>query len=148
MFDRQELLSGWRARTEVRSPPLEVLEFGNQDFTSPCSEQSIRVVRGARLDFTDGLLFWVKAMEATDWFAPKPHFTRYTEAAMCRSIGPTEFLRVVGQYSISLLPPLPAFVRDLSGWQSGLRMYAEWNNQEVMAELAGEFLLFAWTTSA
>jgi hypothetical protein len=148
VIDRQELLTVWRAQTGVPSPPLEVVEFGNQDFTSPCSEQTIRAVRGARVEFASGLLFWVKAMEATDWFNPEPYFTTYAEAALCEPIGAAEFASVVCEYSGSLVPPLPGFLRELGGWRSGRRMYAEWNDVAVVAELADSFVLFAWSTSA
>ncbi|MFL5341938.1 MAG: hypothetical protein ACJ8F7_17465, partial [Gemmataceae bacterium] len=147
-IERHELLAGWRALTGVPSPPLEVVEFGNQDFTSPCSEQMIRAVRGARADFASGLLFWVKAMEATDRFGPEPYFTTYADAALCESIQQAEFARVVDEYSGSLVPPLPGFVRELAGWRSGRRMYAEWNDVAVVADLAEAFVLFAWSTSA
>ena len=148
MIEKRELLAGWRALTGMPSLPLEVVEFGNQDFTSSCSEQMIRAVRGARADFASGLLFWVKAMEATDWFGPEPYFTTYAESALCEPIGPEEFDRVVAEYSGSLVPPLPGFVRDSGGWRSGRRMYAEWNDVAVVAELAEAFVLFAWSTSA
>ena len=148
MFDKQELLAGWRALTGVTSPPLEVVEFGNSDFTSPCSEQHIRAVRGARAKFTGGLQFWIKAMEATDWYNVEPYFTTYAEAALCEPIESGEFARVVDEYSCSLVPPLPEFVRDLSGWRCGLRMYGEWNDVVVIAELADSFILLTWSTSA
>lgn len=148
MIARRELIAEWRALTEVPSPPLEFVEFGNQDFRSTCSEQVIRVVRGARADFASGLLFWIKAMEATDWFGPEPYFTAYAEAALCEPIGPEEFERIVDEYSGSLVPPLPDFVRNLAWWRSGRRMYAEWNDVAVLAELDDAFVLFAWSTSA
>jgi hypothetical protein len=148
VIDRDELLAGWRALTGVPSPPLEVVEFGNQDFIPPSSEQMIRAVRGIRTDFPSGLLFWVKAMETTGSFSPGPYFTGYAEAALCIPIGPAEFASVVDEYSGSLVPLLPGFVRDLAGWRSGRRMYAEWNDVAVVAELADAFVLFAWSTSA
>jgi len=148
VFDKREFFADWRTLTGVPSPPLDVVEFGHRDFTSPCSEQMIRAVRGASADFARGLLFWIKAMEATDWFESEPHFTRYAEAALCEPIGQEEFARVVGEYSVSLVPPLPQFLRDLGGWRSGLRMYGEWNDQAVVAEVADSFVLFTWGTSA
>jgi hypothetical protein len=148
MIEKHELFSGWRALTGVSSPPLEVVTFGQQDFTSPCSEQMIWAVRGTRADFASGLLFWVRAMEATEWFNTEPYFTTYAESALCEPIEPTEFGRVVAEYSGSLVPPLPRFVQDLDGWRSGRRMYGEWNDVAVVAELAEAFVLFAWSTSA
>ncbi len=148
MFDKQELLASWRALAGTPSPPLEVVEFGNSDFTSLGSEQHIRAVRGARADFTDGLQFWIKAMEATDWYNVEPYFTSRAEAALCEPIGADEFARVVKEYSCSLVPPLPEFVRVLGGWRRGLRMYGEWNDVAVIAELSDSFILFTWSTSA
>ena len=148
MFDKQQFLAEWRALTGTPSPPLEVVEFGHEDFTSRGSEQMIRVVRGARADFASGLQFWIKAMEAIDWYDVKPRFTTYAESALCEPISSREFARVVDEYSCSLVPPLPGFVSDLSGWQCGLRMYNEWNAIAVIAELADSFVLFTWSTSA
>jgi hypothetical protein len=148
MFDKQELLTRWHALSGSPSPPLEVVEFGNTDFTSPCSEQHIRVVRGAHADFADGLQFWIKAMEATDWYNVEPYFTTYAEAALCEPIMLSEFASVVNEYSCSLVPPLPEFVLDLRGWRRGLRMYGEWNDVAVIAEIADTFVVFTWSTSA
>ena len=148
MFKRAELLAGWRALTGVAAPPLEVVIFGNSEFTSTCSEQMIRTVRGSRTDFTGGLHFWIKAMEAIDWYDVEPSFTAYAEAALCEPICSGEFADVVGAYSCSLVPPLPGFLDDLAGWKSGLRMYNEWNDVAVLAELTDSFLLFTWSTSA
>lgn len=148
MFDRRELLSGWRSLTGVASPPLEVVEYGSHDFTSPCSEQQIRAVRGSRADFAGGLQFWIKAMEATDSHNMEPYFTTYAEAALCEPIGSGEFARVVDEFSCSLVRPLPKFVLDLDGWRWGLRMYGEWNDVAVVAELADSLVLFTWSTSA
>lgn len=148
MFDRSQLLADWRALTEIASPPLEVVEFGNRDFTSICSEQHIRVARGSRADFPSGLLFWIKAMEATDWYNLEPFFTTYAEAALCEPIESSEFTSTVNEYICSLVPSLPEFVLNLSGWHSGLRMYGEWNDVAIMAELADSYILFTWSTSA
>ncbi len=101
-----------------------------------------------RADFASGLLFWVKAMEATDWHNLEPFFTTYAESALCEPIGPAEFGWMVSDYSGSLVPSLPLFVQDVAGWRSGRRMYAEWNDVAVVAVLAEVFVLFAWSTSA
>ena len=148
MFERSELVAGWRALTGGAAPPLEVVEFGNSDFTSLGSEQHIRAVRGARTDFAGGLQFWINAMESIDWYNGEPYFTAYAEAALCEPIACEEFAYVVKAFSCSLLPPLPGFVQDLVGWKSGLRMYGEWNNVAVIAELAASYVLFTWSTSA
>src|SRR4051812_33035956 len=146
MFTKHELLADWRALTGISSPPLEVEEFGAADLSSRSSEEFICAVRGARAEFSSGLLFWVKAMEATGW--TEPDFIKYAEAALCEPIGPAEFARAVDEHSRSVRTPLPKFVRDLAGWRSGLRMYAEWNDVAVVAELADSFVLFVWMTGA
>jgi hypothetical protein len=94
------------------------------------------------------LQFWIKAMEAADWYNVEPYFTTYAEAALCEPITSGEFASVVDDYSCSLVPPLPEFVRDLRGWRWGLRMYGEWNDVAVIAELADTFVVFTWSTSA
>jgi hypothetical protein len=148
MFEKRELVAGWRTRTEVASPPLQVLEFGPNDFTSASSEQVIRAVRGVRADFADGLLFWVKAMEASKWNGTQQYFTSYVEAALCEQIDSREFAHIVAEYSGELVPPLPEFLLDLTGWQAGRRMYAEWNDVAVVGELADSYILYEWSTSA
>lgn len=143
------MLADWRAHTGVASPPLEVVEFGHRDFTSPSSEQSIFAVRASKADFAGALSFWVKAMEATGGYdRPEPYLSAYAEAALCEPIASEEFSNVVSVYSGSLVPPLPAFLLELTGWESGLRMYNEWNDVVVTAETAISFVLFAWGTSA
>ncbi len=87
-------------------------------------------------------------MEAIDWYEAEPHFTTYAEAALCEPITAAEFAAVVREYSCSLVPPLPPFLLDLVGWRGGLRMYGEWNDVAVIAELADSFVLFTWGTSA
>src|SRR5262245_8413860 len=154
MFTKSELLAGWRALTGGLSPPLEVVKFVGDDFTSPSSEQSVTAVRGARADFSSGLLFWVKAMEVMGCGTPEQPYLddwplrRYVDLAPCEPIGPAEFARVVDEHSGCLRFPLPKFVLDLAGRRSGLRMYAEWNEVMVVAEPADSFVLFEWFTTA
>ena len=80
MFDRRERLVGWRALTGLASPPLDVVEFGVDDFTLLG-----RAAHPSRseftADFSGGLLFLIKTIEATDWYKVEPYFTTYAESA-------------------------------------------------------------------
>jgi hypothetical protein len=130
------------------SPPLEVVEFGNLDFQPPCSEQYIWAFRGAKRDFKDGLLFWIKSLQAQGWEGRESYFAPYAGSALCEPIGEEDFARLVAEYSGSLRVPLPEFLQDFAGYRSGLRMYREWNDVAAVAELSDSFVAFYWSTSA
>ncbi|HWB10460.1 MAG TPA: hypothetical protein VG826_14605 [Pirellulales bacterium] len=148
MFTREKLAADlpWLAAAEA--PPLEVVEFGHRDFESPCSEQCIWAFRGPKPDFSTGLLFWVKTLQAQDWEGRQSYFAPYAEAGLCKPVAAAEFAGMVGEYSRSLRQPLPSFLTDLDEFRTGLRMYAQWNDVAAVAELSEAFVAFYWSTTA
>jgi hypothetical protein len=148
VFTRQELAAELPRLAVADAPPLEVVEFGHQDFESPCSEQCIWAFRGLKGDFASGLLFWVETLRAQGWEGRESYFAGYAEAGLCELVTAAEFAGLVAGYSRSLRQPLPAFLTELAGYQSGLRMYAEWNDVAAMAELPEAFVAFYWSTTA
>ncbi len=148
MFSRQDLVAELTALSIVQSPPLEIVEFSHKDFESPGSEQSIEVFRGFKRDFASSLLFWIETLRAQDWQGREPNFAPYATSALCEPIDREEFARLVGEYSGSLKPSLPEFLVPLVGFQSGLRMYANWNDVAAVAELDESFVAFYWLTTA
>ena len=148
VFTRQELIAELPHLTAVESPPLEVMELGPEDFESPFSEQCIRAFRGLKRDFASGLLFWVKTLQAQGWKGRESYFAGYAEAGLCEPVTEADFARLVAEYSGALREPLPPFVRELGGFRFGLRMYADWNDVAVVAELPEAFVAFYWSTTA
>jgi hypothetical protein len=148
VFSRQELISELPHLAAADPPPMEVAEFGNQDFDVPCSEQYIWTFRGLKQDFRSGLLFWVKSLQAQGWEGREPYFTPYAEGGLCESITESEFGRLVADYSGGLRQQLPPYLRQLGGFRSGLRMYADWNDLAIVAELPDAFVAFYWSTTA
>ena len=69
-------------------------------------------------------------------------------SARCEPITEREFARLVGKCSGSLRQPLPEFLRHSDGFQAGMRMYADWNDVGVVAELRDSFVAFYWSTTA
>jgi hypothetical protein len=147
MFSAQDLVAELSVLCVAETPPLKVVEFCQQDFEPSCSEQMIWAFQGSKLDFASGILFWVKTLQAQDWNR-EPFFVSYVESALCQSIPEAEFTRLIREYSGSLKPPLPGFLKNLVEFRSGLRMYAEWNDVAAMAELEDSFVAFYWATSA
>jgi hypothetical protein len=148
MFTRQELVTELPHLETADAPPLEVVELGHQDFKSPCSEQCIWAFRGLKRDFASELQFWVKTVQAQGWEGRQGYFAGYTQKGLCEPITAAEFARLVAEYSGSLRQPFPSFLRELDGFRSGMRMYADWNNVAVVAELADAFVAFYWSTTA
>lgn len=152
MFDTARLKAEWEACMQAPMAPelLELTQFFHADFESPQSEQLIGIVRGAREDFSDVLRFWIRASTAGEAFGgePGPEPSPYVKSALYTPINRAEFDRVVKECSESLLSPLPAFILQLSGWRSGLRMHDDWNEVAIVADLDDCYLLFAWSTSA
>lgn len=148
MFDTTALAACWRAYATAPPTRLEVVKFGQDHFTHPESEETIWAVRASKADAGSGMQFWVQALVVLGRLDSDFYSTAYVESALCEPVWEAEFARVVAEHSHDLVPPLPGFVRDLTGWRAGLRMYAEWNDVAVVAELADSFVLFAWDTSA
>jgi len=146
VFTREELIAALPGLASSPMPLLEVVEFGNLDFTIPGSEQTIWAFRGSKRDFASGLLFWVKTLQAQD--IREGYFISYATAGLCQPISKAEFARLVEEYSGSLRSPLPPFLCYLDGFRSGLRMYAEWNDIGAVAELTEDFVAFYWSTTA
>jgi hypothetical protein len=148
VFTREELVAELPRLAAADAPPLEVVEFGHQDFESPCSEQCIWAFRGLKRDFPSGLLFWVKALQAQGWEGRESYFVQYAEAGRCEPITASEFAGLVEEYGRSLQQPLPPYLLDAGGFRSGLRMYADWNDVAALAELPKAFVAFYWSTTA
>lgn len=148
MFSRQKLVIELLTLASVESPPLQIAEFGHQDFESPCSEQFIWAFRGAKENFTNGLLFWVKTLQAQGWEGRESYFAPYAVAALCEPVSEAKFAGVVAEYSRSLRIPLPEFLQRTGEFRSGLQMYAEWNDVAAVAELVDSFVAFYWSTTA
>jgi hypothetical protein len=148
VFTRQELMAELPRVVAVDTPPLEVVEFGHQDFELSRWEQSIRAFRGAKRDFPSGLLFWVKTLQAQGWEGRQSYFVPYAEAGLCTPVTAAEFARLVAEYTGSLRRPLPPFLTEFGAVRSGLRMYAEWNDVAAMVELPDAFVAFYWSTTA
>ena len=70
------------------------------------------------------------------------------EAGLCEPITAAEFAGLVAEYSRSLRQSLPAFLTELDGFRSGLRMDNEWNDLAALAELPEAFVAFYWYTTA
>jgi hypothetical protein len=58
------------------------------------------------------------------------------------------FAKLLGEYSESLLHPIPPWLKELNGFQSGLRMYAEWDDVAAVAEISDSYVSFHWSTTA
>ncbi|HYH69631.1 MAG TPA: hypothetical protein VD866_33350 [Urbifossiella sp.] len=148
MFTREDLVTGLDRLAVAPAPPLEMVEFGHQDFTSPCSEQLIEVCSGLKADFDSPLLFWVKALQAQDWAGREARFTAYTLLGLYKPMAATEFAAFVADYSGSLVRPLPPVLLALNGFQTGLRMSADWNDVAAVAELDETYVAYFWSTTA
>src|SRR4051794_32649926 len=98
MFTKAELIQNWQQLIAAEPLPLRVVYFGHADFTSSCSEQSIWAIQGRRGDFTDTLLFWVKAMEETGWISSEPYCARHFETARCQPLDVQAFRDYVADY--------------------------------------------------
>jgi hypothetical protein len=148
LFIRNLLLAELPRMAALPSPTLEVIRYSADDFTSPSSEESIEIHRGARRDFASPLLFWVKSLQAQDWSGRTEYFAPYAQSSLCQSLGAGEFLQLVVNYSGGLIPPLPDFLRRAESVSRALRMYADWNDVAALAELPHDFVAFYWSTSA
>ncbi|MDR3637840.1 MAG: hypothetical protein P4L84_28800 [Isosphaeraceae bacterium] len=148
MFSQQELISELPRLADAVSPPMEIAEFSNQDFEPPCSEQKLWAFRGFKTEFASGLRFWIKTLQAQGWDGRESYFMPYAEAGLCEPIAEGEFIRLVAEYTGSLRHALPQYIRELSGFRSGLRMYADWNDVAAMAELDESYVAFYWSTTA
>lgn len=148
MFTRQELIAELPRLAAMKSPPLMVVRYGQKDFTTPSSEESIWVCRGWKRDFANGLLFWVKAIQAQFQSDGEAYFRPYAEGGRCELLVEAEFAQLVAEHSGSLRKPLPQFLGELTGYRWGMRMHADWNEVSAVAELRDAFVAFSWSTSA
>ena len=82
MFSQRDLIAELPRLTAADSSPWKVVEFGNQDFHAPCSEQSIWAFQGPKRDIASGLCFWVKTLQAQGWEGRESYFAPYAERAL------------------------------------------------------------------
>ena len=148
MFSREGINSNLLTLMKRDPPPLEITEFHHQDFESPYSEQSIFAAAIKKQYCEDGLFFWIKTLQAQDWSGREERFIPYAESALCEPIGKDVFDETVKEYSISLERRLPDSVCETDGYRTGLRMYNNWNDVAVVAELDESFVAFYWCTTA
>ena len=148
MITRHELVGELPRLIAAAAAPLEVAEFEPQDFDPERSEQFVRAIRGWKQDFSSGLHFWVKSLQARGWEGRESYLLPYAQAGLCEPMSGPEFSRLVAEHSGSLRKQLPPFILDLGGFQSGLRMYADWNDVAAVADLDEAYVAFHWSTSA
>ncbi|AWM38152.1 hypothetical protein GobsT_37490 [Gemmata obscuriglobus] len=148
VFTRQELIAELPRVAATDSPRLEVTQFEGQDFVSPDCEESIWAFLGWKRDFASGLRFWMEALQAQGWSGRETYFRPYAEAGLCEPITAHEFARLVAEYGSGLRRPLPPYLVELTGYRSGLRMYADWNDVAAVAAVAETFVAFFWSTTA
>ncbi len=116
--------------------PSEIRRFEPDDFEAPSSEQSIAIVRGAKLSYVDVLAFW-KAAEASVRLAVPARTEPLSKDAALTAIE----LRLHGLRS--------SFVFDLrSTFVAAQLMTIEWWYSSVLIETAREYIVFRWETSA
>lgn len=148
MFTREELAADLPRLIATEASPIEHVEFGHEDFTSPCSEQSLDLFLGSKKNFVSGLHFWVKTLQAQNWAGREAYFRPYAEAGLCELLSRAEFSNLVAEYCGSLTKRLPPPLLDLDTFRSGMRMYADWNDIGAVAELNDAFVAFYWSTTA
>lgn len=148
MFTKELLLADYWNYSVRNFPPLEVVEFGNQDFDLPCSEQYVWRSRGSKSNFENGLFFWVKCLQSQGCDFSTALVTAYVKSGLCGPIDFDRFSQIVAEYSGSLLTPLPDWLLCRRPYQCGLQMYAEWNDVAIIAQYEEEFVAFFWSTSA
>jgi hypothetical protein len=153
MFLRESLLEKLEAivRTgtnfrDFASDRIQVLEFGQDDFDSSSSEETIIVHRGSKSDFSDALGFWLASLFSQDWLGRDEYALPYAREGLCLEINETEFETLVKAYSSSLRTPLKLPLSR--GFRAGLKMYDDWNDVAALAELEDGFVAFYWSTTA
>jgi hypothetical protein len=149
MFSREAMLETFETVTDVgdfASGRIEVLEFGQNDFSSSSSEQSIIIHRGSRSDFSDALGFWLASLFSQDWLGRDEYALPYAREGLCVPINETEFEAFIKEYSSSLRRPLE--LPFACSFRTGLKMYNDWNDVTALAELEDGFVAFYWSTTA
>jgi hypothetical protein len=149
LFTRQEIAATLSELAALQPLPIEIVRFDQLDFETPSSEESIVAAHGSQQVFSSGLLFWIKTIQAEDWLGHRAkYFVPHVQAGLCQPITEKEFAATVAEHSCGLRHQLPAFLVPLTGFQSGLRMYDDWNEVAVVAELTDAFVAFFWETTA
>jgi len=141
MFSRRELLDASLELAQIQSPPLELVHFDQFAFHSPASEQAIWSIGEQKPTFQAE--FWAKALQAQDWDRRADYFLPYLEQSKCASVTYEGLFRLVAEYSCTLGPPLPAFVRRREGFVAD-----DWNDVAAVAEFVDDFVAFFWSTTA
>jgi hypothetical protein len=142
LFTYDQLVTELPRLMKLDPLPIEVVVFEEPD-----CEVMIRACRGSKRDVDNAVRFWVEAFRS-DRTGGDPRFIPPASMALCEPIDRTEFVRLLSDYGGWPTRALPRFVTDLDGFQSGLRMCADWNDVAAMAELTDAFVAFFWSTSA
>lgn len=148
MFTLEQLIATLPRLATLNSPPFECVEFSHQDFEPASSEQYIWAFRGFKKNFASALVFWVTTLRAQGWEGREFAFSAYARSGLCKPMTQSEFIGLVADYTGSLRRQLPQSLEELSGFQSALRMYADWNDVAAVAELDDAFVAFYWSTTA
>jgi hypothetical protein len=148
MFSREELLAALLQLLESPSPSLTVVAFGQFDFQSPSSEESLAIHRGRRADFDNALHFWVGSLRSRGWEGRESYLLPYLQSGKCRPITEAEFNSLVSNYSAALKVSLPLPLHPGGGFVAAAQMYDSWDDVAALAEFEDEFVAFYWDTTA
>lgn len=134
-----------------RYPGLHYTEYPQFAFSSPDSEQLIRIARAPRLCGDSGLRFWLSSERIEDWRERESYFVGYIRNSEFESLAEADFDRAVASASSDLLLPLALNLPLGRGrFLGALQMYAMKTDFiiSIFAEYEEEFVHFYWETTA
>jgi len=148
-LNREALYEAIDQVSKEPTPPLEIQEFGQQEFEHPEAEESIWFLRGAKSDYRDVVHFWLKALQyVLERNAPQRAFGReslHYENTLCREISREEFNRIL--MCGNDLKTRHDF--HLKGqFQQAWLMDGSWNDLAALAVTDCEFVALFWETTA
>jgi hypothetical protein len=136
-----------------KTPPLEVLALGPEDYETPDHEEGFLIIRASKSDVQSAIHFWVASAQALGWQGRESYFLGFVENALCEPLTREGFAAIVDDYtqhSDSLRQLIPSFLKTLDGFAGGMRMspYEDSPDVSAIAELADSFVAFFWGTTA
>lgn len=141
-------LQHWQYRGAYRG--LSYCVHPQYAFSSPSSEQGIRITRSPKEPGDSGLKFWINAESLGNWRDGETYFQRYLAASQFRPIDEGEFNKIVATQTHDLVVPITLPLHSSAGYVGGLAMYTLETDLIVslVAEYEDEFIHFYWDTTA
>jgi hypothetical protein len=136
--------------TDINVSDVNFLQFLQEQFIRPESEQSIIICWGRKNNFKDGYSFWCSALAklAQEMIIDRMYLNTYPEDESLL------FEKITSEQAKTIIDGKLAGLRTSAAFpinepiSGGMKLCDDWDSKEIIGETQSSFFYFVWETTA